>query len=323
MFNNSDELEDFKIRIDLRAYAASLGYSLDAKSSWRGTSVMRNATNDDKVIIKRDIDHHYVFFSVRDDRDNGSIIDFIQNRNRGMSLGAVRKELRPWLGHPPVPVPVFASLPTTSKDRMKVEAAYALTQEVLTHAYLERERALPAALFALDRFAGRVRKDQRGNAIFPHFDQDGMSGYEIRNKNFQGFASGGTKSMWLSHEYPDDARLVITEGAIDALSFAVLHPDNHARYASIGGKPNAQQKELIRSASARLPVGGEVISAMDNDNDGDELTEMVRDAVRLSGRTDLLFAIRKPVGFKDWNDALRARPLPLLPFPRREVPYVA
>ena len=36
--------------------------------------------SDDKVIIKRGMDGHYVYFSVRDDRDNGSIIDFVQFR---------------------------------------------------------------------------------------------------------------------------------------------------------------------------------------------------------------------------------------------------
>ena len=34
------ELEDFKTRIDLRAYAAALGYELDRRESWRGSSVM-------------------------------------------------------------------------------------------------------------------------------------------------------------------------------------------------------------------------------------------------------------------------------------------
>src|SRR6204780_3339900 len=101
------ELESFKKNIDLRAYAAGQGYQLDTKSSWRGSSVMRHPVSDDKVIIKRGMDCHYVYFSVRDDRDNGSIIDFIQFR-QGSSLGAVRKELRPWIGQPPVSVPVFA-----------------------------------------------------------------------------------------------------------------------------------------------------------------------------------------------------------------------
>jgi len=103
----------------------------------------------------------------------------------------------------------------------------------------------------------RVRIDQRGNAVFPHFEAQGLSGYELKNKDFTGFSSGGSKAVWLSHELPDDKRLVVCESAIDALSHAVLFPGNHARYASVGGKPNPQQPELIRAAVARMPASSE------------------------------------------------------------------
>jgi hypothetical protein len=36
------ELENFKTKIDLRAYAAGQGFQLDAKNSWRGCAVMRH-----------------------------------------------------------------------------------------------------------------------------------------------------------------------------------------------------------------------------------------------------------------------------------------
>jgi hypothetical protein len=319
---SDQELESFKTGIDIRAYAAGQGYQLDDKASWRGSSVMRHPVSDDKVIIKRGLDGHYVYFSVRDARDNGSIIDFVQNRQR-LSLGAVRKELRPWIGKPPVPVPSFPALPRAEKDRMKVEAAYARMEDAVNgHPFLERERALPGALLSLDRFAGRVRRDDRNNAIFPHFDQDGLCGYEIKNTGFTGFASGGSKALWLSHELPDDRRLVVCESAIDALSHAVLFPDDRVRYASIGGKPNPQQPELIRATIARMPLSSEIVSAMDADVDGRKLAEIVRRAVELSGRLDLKFTVQEPVGHKDWNDQLRAKPHPLLPY-HPQVPSIA
>ena len=83
------EFESFKTSIDLRAYAASHGYTLDRKKSWRGSAVMRHA-NGDKIIISRKPDGHYTFYSVRTDQDSGTIIDFIQNR-RSLGLGAIRK----------------------------------------------------------------------------------------------------------------------------------------------------------------------------------------------------------------------------------------
>jgi hypothetical protein len=150
-----------------------------------------------------------------------------------------------------------------------------------------------------------------------------LCGYEIKNTGFTGFASGGSKALWLSHEFPDDNRLVICESAIDALSHAVLFPDNRALDASIGGEPNAQQPELIRAAVARMPHSSEILSAMDADATGRELAAIVKRAVELSGRLDLKFTVHEPVGFKDWNDQLRARPHPLLPYYRPEVPSVA
>ena len=138
-----EELESFKTRIDLRAYAASQGYQEDRRNSYQGSTCLRHPASDDKIFVKRDADGHYVYFSVRDDRDNGTIVDFVGKRLR-LNLGMLRRELRPWLGAPPVSVPHFASLPKTSKDRLKVETAYARMKDASTgHPYLEQHRAIP------------------------------------------------------------------------------------------------------------------------------------------------------------------------------------
>jgi hypothetical protein len=231
------ELESFKTSIDLRAYAAGLGYRLDRKESSRSTTVMRYGDGD-KIIVTRKPDGHYTYWSVRDDKDHGTIIDFIAHR-KNLNLGEIRKLLRAWSGSSPVPSSVFRPLQASSRDRVRVEAEYAKMQDAPTHPYLENERALSASLLGLERFAGRIRIDARGNAIFPHLDADGLCGFEKKNSGFTGYSSGGSKGLWMSHERPDDNRIVFSESAIDALSHAVLFPDNYARYASIGGKPNA------------------------------------------------------------------------------------
>jgi hypothetical protein len=299
------ELESFKTSIDLRAYAASQGYALDRKESWRGSAVMRHAGGD-KVIIKRDGDGHYVYFSVRDDTDHGTIIDFAQSRLR-LNLGTVRKELRPWVGRHSETLP-YPPLVPTAKDRMRVETAYAQIEDAFSHPYLETERAIPTALLQSDRFAGRVRIDGRGNAIFPHFDREGVCGFEIKNRGFTGFSPGGSKGLWLSHETPSDNRLVLCESAIDALSYAVLFPDERVRYASFGGELSVQQGELIRGAAARMPLNAKIVAATDADAPGGKLADNVREAVVLTGRDDLIFVLQQPEGFKDWNDQLRKRP---------------
>jgi hypothetical protein len=180
--------------------------------------------------------------------------------------------------------------------------------------YLEKERGIPADLLVWDRFAGRIRIDERGNAVFPHFDQAGLCGFEKKNTGFTGFSSGGAKGLWLSQIQLDDEKLIFCESAIDALSHAALFPDPSARYASVGGKLNPVQPELIRAAAACMPSCAEIVEAMDADQAGRDLAEIVRHAVELSGRGDLKFRIHEPIEAKDWNDLLRARPKPLVPW---------
>ena len=301
------ELEAFK-QLDLRAYAASRGYALDRKESWRGSAVMRNA--GDKIVIKLGPDGHYVYFSVRDDRDHGSIIDFAKHRGGG-NLGNIRKTLRSWAGLPsPAPgmpsLPVFARLEVTTKDRAAVEQRFYTMQPARRHPYLEDARGIPATLLGSPRFVGRVRIDARSNAVFPHYDGAGLSGYEMKNRNFTGFAPGGEKGLWMGHSLDGDNRLVFAESAIDALSYAAMYPNDRCRYASIGGKMNPQQPGLVAAEIAKLPAGAEIVSAMDNDADGVQLAALIENAVKASNRQDLLYRSHSPaLPLKDWNDALR------------------
>jgi hypothetical protein len=307
------ELDSFKTSIDLRAYATVQGYSLDRAESWRGSTVRRHI-NGDKIVVKIDMDGHYVYYSFRDDRDHGSIIDFIAKR-RDLNLGKIRKELRSWSGQPPTALPSYPALLKTGKDRVRVERAFAGMRDASDHPYLENVRKVPGALLKSERFAGRIRID-RGNAVFPHFDAQGLCGYEIKNAGFTGFASGGNKGLWMSHERPDDNRLVFCESAIDALSHAALFPHEQTRYASVGGKLSPVQLELIRAAAARMPANSEIMAAMDADDAGWKLAEAVRKAVAETNREDLRFSIEEPLEAKDWNDQLRAMSAQPLPFPR-------
>ena len=291
------ELDAFKREIDLRQFAASFGYEMDRRESWRGSTVLRHG--GDKIVIKRNRNGHYVFFSVRDACDHGTIIDFLQRR-RHLTLGAVRQTLRPWIGQSLTAVPLFPKLEPTSPDRVRVETEYRRMAKPQRHPYLEQARCVPATLLGSPRFAGRFRIDSRGNAIFPHFDGAGLCGYEIKNQHFTGFASGGQKGLWLSHCTRHDRRLVLAESAIDALSHAVLFPDaeDQTRYGSLGGKPNARQFRLVQLSIVRLQANSEIVAAFDADEAGRELVNMLRLAVAgvvtEKGRTDLTFKAHLP-----------------------------
>jgi hypothetical protein len=306
--NRDSELDVFKREIDLRQFAVSLGYEMDRRESWRGSTVLRRGA--DKIVVKRNHNGHYVFFSVRDEWDNGAVVDFLQRR-RNLNLGAVRQVLRPWIGRS-VTSPQFPALEPASTNRMRVECAYRRMANALRYPYLERERCVPAAVLLSPRFEGRIRIDSRGNTVFPHFDAAGLCGYEIKNRGFTGFAAGGQKGLWFSHTRSEDARLVLAESAIDALSHGTLFPDaeDRTRYASLGGKPSLRQQGLVQATIARLPEGAEIVAAFDADEEGRKLVEVIGDAVtrvaRTAERTDLIFKAHLAVNEgEDWNLVLQ------------------
>ncbi|MCC7154564.1 MAG: DUF3991 and TOPRIM domain-containing protein [Bryobacterales bacterium] len=307
MRGNSDiELEAFKREIDLRQFAVSLGYEIDRQESWRGSAVLRRGA--DKIVVKRNGNGHYVFFSVRDDDDHGTVIDFVQGR-RNLSLGAVRKVLRGWIGRPATPRQ-FPALEPTSPDRMRIECAYRGMAGVSRYPYLEQDRCVPAGVLGSARFVGRMRMDSRGNTVFPHFDAAGLCGYEIKNRGFTGFAAGGQKGFWFSQTRRDDRHLILTESAVDALSHAALFPDaeDQTRYASLGGKPGKRQMGLLQATIAELPEGAEIVAAFDADPAGRGLAGDICQVVANLARSDLIFTshLLMQEG-EDWNMVLQNR----------------
>jgi hypothetical protein len=310
------ELASFKTEIDLRVYAASVeGYELDPKESWRGSAVMRHS-NGDKIVIKRDTDQNYVYFSVRDPSDNGSIIDFVQRRlpSGRRNLGNVRLALRPFLSsggrrasNSNPALPLFGPLTVTTKDRLEVEKQFRFMDWVERHPYLEGERCIPYDVLAAVRFSGFIKVDRRGNAVFPHFDELGLCGYEIKNAGYTGFSKGGEKGLWLSRSEDDDHRLVICESAIDALSHATLFPSGATRYVSLGGQMNKKQPALLTAMMSKLPANAEVIAATDNDDDGLRYADTLVQLLDNCARDDLQFSVHRPHDHKDWNQVLQKR----------------
>lgn len=304
---NDDELTRFKTEINLVEYAESCGYEIDRRESSRASTVMRRS--DDKIIVATDADGHGIYFSVRDDRDNGTIIDFVQRR-RGLNLGQLRKELRPWLSGAAAPVRRPAQQrparpERSSVDRQRVLAVWMRMQPQPRngHAYLRDERMLDESVLTDVRFASMIRVDSRGNAVFPHYDEAGLCGYELKNRGFTGFSKGGQKALWHTTNIEQAQRIVIVESAIDAMSHAQITQDGGAAYVSTGGALSDRQRELLRrvmhDAAAR---GAEIVIATDSDEAGHkfarEIAALAPAQVRLS---------RQVPQEKDWNDVVLAQ----------------
>ena len=307
MADRVDELEQFKREINLVEYAESQGYEIDFLESSRASTVMRDQAGD-KIIVATDDDGHGIYFSVRNDSDNGGIIDFVQRR-QGLNLGQVRKELRPWAGSrraaAPVRKPVAdrpAKPEASSRDRQQVLRVWMHMQPQPAggHPYL-LGRGLSSETLEDPRFVNMVRIDGRGNAVFPHFDRQGVTGYELKNEGFTGFSKGGEKSLWYSSNIMSAKRVVICESAIDCMSHAQATGDAEAAYLSIGGQPSADQWRLIERAVTKVRErGDQVVLATDADAAGDELARIIEGLALGSERA-------RPEFGRDWNDELQAQ----------------
>ena len=188
MRNQDSELA-FKREIDLREFAVSLGYEIDRHESWRGSTVLRR--DADKIVVKRNGNGHYVFFSVSDDQDNGTVIDLLQRR-QNLTLGAVRQILRPWIGRPAI-CSQFPRLEPVGLDRMRVEGVYRRMANAQRFPYLEHERCVPAAVLSSPRFAGRMRIDSLGNTVFPHSMPRGCADMKSRTADLAALPAGAKR----------------------------------------------------------------------------------------------------------------------------------
>jgi hypothetical protein len=295
--NLSNELDQFKTRINLIDYATSFGYSIDKQESSRSNVVMRDSQNDKVIITRHLTTQHWLYWSDRDNLDKGTIIDFLQRRRR-LSLGEVRKELRSWTGT--VESVNYSHHLVESQPNLDLMLRdYRKTRAKSDHPYLLNQRKIPLTTLSHPKFAGRIRIDSRSNAIFPHFDSGQVCGYEIKNSHFTSFAPHGQRRLWCSVYHPSNQRIIITESAIDALSFHALHGNESDFYLSIGGQLGKKQLSLIQRLLEN--ISGVLVLAFDNDLKGNEYFQILDDFLNGSITITRLLPIAK-----DWNDDLRS-----------------
>lgn len=299
------EIEFFKAQ-PFADIAAALGYTPDGKASSGGSTVLRREDGD-KVAVKRD-GKHWVYFSVHDRTDHGSIVDFIQRRTGG-TLGDVRKALRDITGHngtfilPTAPNPGQdlppSSTVATDPDgfRKKSLAVWNAATWNPEHPYL-LSRGLDHATLADFRFANTFRQDAHGNAVFPNYDRGGLCGYERRGPAVKMFGKDVKKGLWVSANLKNSYAIIITESAIDALSHSRLYADAYYAYyayCAIGGAIGSRQRDLLAGLLAKAgDRNALVVIATDNDAAGDSFYN------ELSVLAPMRLERHRPID-KDWN----------------------
>ena len=110
--------------------------------------------------------------------------------------------------------------------------------------------------------------------------------------------------MWRSNELAGDRYYLLTESAINALSFHQLHPDLPVTHRSFGGRIGSAQLRALQVELDRLPTSTTVLLAFDGAGDGagQHYEQQVRSVLPrgLSAET------AHPPHTKDWNDYLQA-----------------
>ena len=290
---NSTELDAFK-RFDFATVAAAFGYARDNRASTNASAVLRS--DADKVVVKQD-GNHWVYFSVHDLADHGSIVDFVQRRTGG-SLGEVRKTIRDITGaRHDTSFPAARSFQADTSDyRKKSLAVWNAATWNAHHPYL-LSRGLDRATLDDPRFADTFRHDTHGNVVFPHHDRGGLCGYERRGPAVKTFGKDVKKGLWFTPNIKAASALVVTESVIDALSHYRLYGWD-VGYVALGGSVGSRQRDLLTGLFAKAADrNAMVVIATDNDPAGDQFFK------ELALLAPMRLKRHKPIG-KDWNDDL-------------------
>jgi hypothetical protein len=293
--NDPQELDGFKQKIDLVEYAQRQGYQVIAQGKRGDWQHLEN--NGEHIIVSRK-GNGQVYLNPGNDRDRGTIIDFVKTREI-KNLGEVRLHLREYLNEYPEPslayimapdgnrlngLPVKPSLePGKEIDRLETEEekrtrliseVLGIRKELSDRSYLH-SRALTDETIDSPAFKGRVFTSQQNefhNTAFPLYNENGLTSVEQKNTGYKSLLALPKDGVWVSHptlgkDTPIE-RLVINESAIDAMSYHQLKYDGkNTMYIATAGTVTEKQIELIQRVIDKQQPN-EIILANDRDAAG-------------------------------------------------------
>lgn len=219
----------------------------------------------DQVIIYQAPSGEYLYFNRADDRDKGSVIDFLKNRlenpriagiqaSAGKTVwGSVIDNARRFLM---MSAPARKSSPQLQQAIIPVQRGdqyvpdFLLETTPLTDTRYLKARGLREETLGSASFQGRILNHVHEgtgktgqpykfvNTAFPQVYNDKIVGLEIKAHGLRGPAADSLSSsaLWVSNTTPKTNTLVVTASAIDALSHYQLKQPNNTMYASTAGQ---------------------------------------------------------------------------------------
>ena len=313
IMGNREELERFKTDINIADVAQDMGYEIDKKKSSRKSIVLKSG--GDVIIVSRNSNGHYVYFNANNNRDSGTIIDFIQNRT-GKNLGQVRKLLRQYL---------------QSSNRIQLEISN--TNEIKEYyKTLDKFANLWEEIKKTDtkkEFFRYSEEDIRGiskdtlfkvkNLVFdsekwlfylPVFNQNGICGLYTLDKQMKNksFVKGSIKGIWADRTLDKSiTKIIITESPVDSLSAIELkrgdEDEDTTLHIATLGRMGQEAKETLKKVFRYLP-NAELIIATDQDQAGEDIAREIAELAREAGLNNVNLLTFKA---KDLNEYLQIK----------------
>jgi len=308
--NREDELRDFKTKINLVDFAVSYKYEVDKEKSTKREITLRHATQD-KIIVAKAEDGHWVYWSVHSQQNKGTVIDLVQ-AIENCNMGEARKILRRWSGLSPSAADqrthTVEPKATESKKSSDEILAYLKRYKPLTESEYLVSRGIDAATLNDPLFAGQIIKGYESAVLFPHRNMSGVCGYEIKKPGFTGFAENATKSFWRSNIPARVDAIAIVESGIEALSHYQAKRPANTLYFSTAGNWSKDVDGLLMAAVQKyraLNPDLVVLAAFNNDVGGDRQAERLQDIAQQIEFKNVQFEQPSERG-EDWNDVVNS-----------------
>ena len=287
--------QKIKEQVELPELLTHYGYNLK-KGEDLGKGKWHVFEGDDTLVVFKGRGNDWMYFNSHDDRDKGSVIDWMKNRvNSGRIVGidqqpgrnvwqTVNDHFRAYLNLPEDQRPKL-ELPPISQTAPgeKFHSIYTKDCRPLENTTYLEGRGITKSTIENPQFAGRILNQlhtvqKEGmpaktfvNTAFPAYHEGRVVGLELKGEGYKGQApeSEFSRSLWLSKlpEGRPAAHMVVAESALDALSYAQMHPGEKALYASTAGV--LTQNKIFEMT--RLLNDGRICTvkaAFDNDTQG-------------------------------------------------------
>lgn len=287
--------QKIKEQIELPELLTHYGYTLK-KGENLGKGKWHVFEGDDTLVVFKGRGGDWMYFNSHDDRDKGSVIDWMKNRvNSGRIVGidqqpgrnvwqTVNDHFRAYLNLPEAQRPKL-ELPPISETAPgeKFQSIYTKDCRPLEDTTYLESRGIDKATLQNPQFAGRILNQlhtvqKEGmpaktfvNTAFPAYHEGRVVGLELKGEGFKGQApeSEFARSLWLSKlpEGRPAAHMLVAESAVDALSYAQMHPGEKALYASTAGVLTQNKIFEMKRVLNEERICG-IRAAFDNDTQG-------------------------------------------------------